>query len=525
MPRTTRRRQVEASSTAQPISNFTRVSKSQAFPEATKKDVISRTEPARKRKATAVDEAESNHARVTRRTVSFHPSSDEEPAAATPSKRACRRDSTPEAALKAQVKLAIKAEAPAAVKPAPKGPVKGKKVAKSTPSRTAAAHKPSEATIIAKSKQDGRTKTVQTKTVQTKTVQTKTVQTKLDAFRLAGQKKEQGKTQSIESGFAPELVDLIRLHKAFLKTITLQIAHNGSIAPIDISSITPNISRSWGKRQITVDDIRRCIALHASPRAPNIVSPFVVSDYGRGKICIELHPDHTNGAVSINEDRLCKQFEENLRELCAGRAHDDMSDNVDVPVASLSLDELPRAEIRNMDTGIKANPILTKGHNALSALKGGMLAKQQEKDTKQQAATAMVNPDGTKMSLLDRLRHKQLAKANEPLPQSGPELQRRAALNRAVDVAATISMLSLANPASLPRQAFTMGFISDKLKDSLRVPLSKEEGMICVRLIANEVAPEWLKVVTIGGRENVVVYRASQPVDRVLRERVQKLLA
>ncbi|PTB64250.1 hypothetical protein BBK36DRAFT_1178770 [Trichoderma citrinoviride] len=492
MPRTTRRRQVEAPSAAQPISNFTRVSKSQAFPEATKKDAISRTESTRKRKAT-VDDAESNHARVTRRTVSSYPSSDEEPVAATPSKRACRRDSSNEEA-------ALNVEAP----------VKGKKVAKSTPSRAAAAHKPSESTIIAKSKQDGRTKTVQTK---------------LDSFRLAGQKKEQGKAHGIESEFAPELVDLIRLHKAFLKTITLQIAHSGSIAPIDISSITPNISRSWGKRQVTVDDIRRCIALQTSTRAADVVSPFIVSDYGRGKICIELHPDHTNGAISINEDHLCRNFEQNLRDLCAGRAHDhDTSDDVDVPLASLSLDELPRAEIRNMDTGIKANQILAKGHNALSALKGGMLAKQQEKETKQQAAAAMVNPDGTKMSLLDRLRYKQLAKANEPLPQ-GPELQRRAALNRVIDVAATISMLSLANPASLPRQAFTMGLISDKLRDSLRVPLSKEEGMICVRLIANEVAPEWLKIVTIGGRENVVVSRGSQPVDRVLQERVQKLLA
>ncbi|KAJ4860242.1 hypothetical protein T069G_05230 [Trichoderma breve] len=481
MARTTRSRKAEAPS-AQPISSFTRVSKSQAFPEATKKAVVSSAEPTRKRKA-AVDNAESNHPRATRRTVSFAPSSDEEPQAA-PSKLA-----------------------PPAAKPASKTPVKGKKVAKSTPSRAAAAHKPSESTVIAKSKQDGKTKTVQTK---------------LDAFRLAGQKK--APAQGIEAEFGPELVDLIRLHKAFLKTVTLQIAHNGTIVPIDISSIAPHITRAWSKRQVTVDDIRRCIAIQTSTRDSNVVSPFIVSDYGRGKICIELHPDHDNGSVAINEERLCRQFEENLRALCADRTHQDMAD-VDVPLASLSLDELPRAEIKNMDHGIKANPILAKGHDALSALKGGMLAKQQEKETKQQANAAMVNPDGTKMSLLDRLRLKQLAKANEPLPPTGPELQRRAALNRVIDVAATISMLSLSTPASLPRQAFTMGLVSDKLKDSLRVPVSKEEGMICVRLIATEIAPEWLKVVTIGGRENVVIQRGSQPVDRVIEERVQKLLA
>ncbi|KAK4071169.1 uncharacterized protein Triagg1_6200 [Trichoderma aggressivum f. europaeum] len=504
MARTTRSRKAEApSASAQPISRFARVSKSQAFPEASKKAVIANPEPTRKRKAVAVaaaavDNAESNHPRATRRTVSFAPSSDEEPQA-TPSKRACRRDSTGDEAVTVTV-----AAAPSAVKSAPKTPVKGKRVAKSTPSRAAAAHKPSESTIIAKSKQDGKAKTVQTK---------------LDAFR---QKKTPA--QGIEAEFGPELVDLIRLHKAFLKTVTLQIAHNGTIVPIDISSIAPHITRTWGKRQVTVDDIRRCIAIQTSTRDANVVSPFIVSDYGRGKICIELHPDPDNGSVAIHEERLCRQFEENLRALCANRAHEDMAD-MDVPLADLSLDELPRAEIKNMDHGIKANPILAKGHDALSALKGGMLAKQQEKETKQQATAAMINPDGTKMSLLDRLRLKQLAKANEPLPPSGPELQRRAALNRVIDVAATISMLSLSTPASLPRQAFTMGLVSDKLKDSLRVPVSKEEGMICVRLIATEVAPEWLKVVTIGGRENVVIQRGSQPVDRVIQERVQKLLA
>ncbi|KKO98330.1 hypothetical protein THAR02_09564 [Trichoderma harzianum] len=501
MARTTRSRKAEAPS-AQPISSFTRVSKSQTFSDATKKAVVSSAEPTRKRKAAVVNgNAESNHPRASRRTVSFAPSSDEEPQAA-PSKRACRRDSTIDDAV--TVTIAV---APPAAKPAPKAPVKGKKVAKPTPSRAAAAHKPSESTIIAKSKQDGKAKTVQTK---------------LDAFRLAGQKRTPA--QGIEAEFAPELVDLIRLHKAFLKTVTLQIAHNGTIVPIDISSIAPHITRTWGKRQVTVDDIRRCIAIQTSVRDSNVVSPFIVSDYGRGKICIELHPDHDNGSVAINEERLCGQFEVNLRALCANRAHEDMAD-VDVPLASLSLDELPCAEIKNMNHGIKANPILAKGHDALSALKGGMLAKQQEKEVKQQATAAMVNPDGTKMSLLDRLRLKQLAKANEPLPPSGPELQRRAALNRVIDVAATISMLSLSTPTSLPRQAFTMGLISDKLKDSLRVPVSKEEGMICVRLIATEVAPEWLKVVTIGGRENVVLQRGSQPVDRVIEERVQKLLA
>jgi hypothetical protein len=232
-------------------------------------------------------------------------------------------------------------------------------------------------------------------------------------------------------------------------------------------------------------------------------------------------------AVAVNEDRLCKQFADNIRNLCAEKDTDEMTD-VNVPLQSLSLSDLPQATITEMGNGLKVNPLIARGQSLLSELKSGIAAKQQENQQKINHAAhknPLLNPDGSKMSLLDRIRHKELAKANGPLPPSGPELQRRAALNRVIDVAATISMLSLSTPLSLPRQAFTMLAISEKLKDSLRVPVSKEEGMACVRLIATEIAPEWLRIVTIGGRENVVIQRHSQPIDRVIHERVQKLLS
>ena len=84
-------------------------------------------------------------------------------------------------------------------------------------------------------------------------------------------------------------------------------------------------------------------------------------------------------------------------------------------------------------------------------------------------------------------------------------------------------MLSLADP--MPRLAFPMPALVQRLRDSLRMPVSNEEGAACVRLLASEVAPGWIRVVTIGGRENVVVQRSMQPVDRVIRERVSGLLA
>ncbi|KAL2108046.1 hypothetical protein VUR80DRAFT_4324 [Thermomyces stellatus] len=316
----------------------------------------------------------------------------------------------------------------------------------------------------------------------------------------------------------PHLAELVSLHEAFLKIITLQFVHNGTAVPVDVRSLCTNISRTWGKRTVTTDDIRTCIAVEGlKPEAP---SPFIVSSYGFGKVCVEPNPDV--GAPSVQQDKLCVQFEDNLRALCTERATNEMTD-LDIPLANLSLAELPMAPITLRGASAGVNPMLAKGHHALAELKSSIAAKQQEKQHRLASNAAMTNPDGSKMSLLDRVRAKAAAKSQLPLALTGPELQRRAALQRVPDVAATISMLSLADP--MPRLAFSMTALVQRLRDSLAMPVSSEEAAMCVRLLAGEVAPGWIQVVTIGGKENVVVQRAGQPVDRVIRDRVAELLS
>ncbi|KAM0341545.1 hypothetical protein ACHAPU_009993 [Fusarium lateritium] len=478
MPRPARRKQAAPSAT-QPISNFTRVSKTHAPNDTAKKSIIETQSAPITRKRKATEDEEDTHPRTKARTSSFAPSSDDE--IITPFKRSLRNQ---ESVLNPATK-----ELPIA---------KGKRTARTTPSRAKTAHKPIGSTPLSESKRQG-----------------KTVQTKLD-----GVFKKLSRPTADKDALPPHLSEMVDIHRAFVKTIMIQLAHNGNNSPIDLRTLTPHIAQSWGKRQVSILDIRRCIAIQSSTKH-DVHSPFMITDYGRGKICIERS---SADMKPIHEERLLKQFEINLRALATERSADDM--DVDLPLDNLSLNELPQVDIKNMDNRATANPILNKGQRALSELKNDIANKQNVKETKQTPSSnnPLLNPDGTKMSLLDRLRVKQLAKANGPLPPSGPELQRRAALNRVADIAATISMLSLSNPMSLPRQAFTMAVIVEKLKDSLRVPVSKEEGAACVRLIANEVAPEWLRVVTIGGRENVVVQRNHQPVDRILQDRVQKLL-
>lgn len=493
------------------IAAFTRVSKSNAYPDANAKkavistDLTTTTTPSKKRKASSP--LDNDAGACTRRNISFSPSDDDDDDEqkddaehiAQRKKRACRRQ---ESTLPAKPQ-------PTPAKTAMPTPTttRGKTVAKAPPSRREAAHRPTAATIISKSRQDA----------------AKPGQSRIDAFYAKQQAAKSAADDEIDAAFPPHLADLVRLHRAFLKTVVMQMAHTRSNVPLDIRELAPNIARSWRKRQVTVEDVRRCVALEASTEADGMQSPFIVADYGNGKVCVELREGHDGSA--INQAQLCRQFEDNLRRLGADRATDKMADVDDVTLDGLSLAELPQADMTDMNTGAKTAALLVKGHKALSVLKDGMAAKQQEKEAKQQAAAApLLNADGTKMSLLDRLRHKQLAAANAPLPPSGPELQRRAALNRVVDVASTISMLSLSTPTSLPRQAFTMVAIVEKLRDSLRVPLAKDEGIACIRLIATEVAPEWLRIVAIGGRENVVIQRGGEPVSRVIQERVQKLM-
>jgi hypothetical protein len=218
------------------IGSFTRVTKAHAAHDTpSKKAVVSETPSLRKRKAVSLDEAE-GHTSLKRRNLSFPPSSDDESAtaASSPSKRSCRRQ---EAATPTFDVKAVKAT------------IKGKRVAKATPSITETAHRPSEITLVSRSKRQG-----------------KATQTKLELNRKTNKNTsyKDAASASSSSSFPPHLADLIGLHKAFLSTVTLQFVHHGDSVPLDISTVAPHISRAWGKREVTTDDIRRCIAIQSS---------------------------------------------------------------------------------------------------------------------------------------------------------------------------------------------------------------------------------------------------------------------
>ncbi|KAI0905090.1 hypothetical protein F4823DRAFT_612532 [Ustulina deusta] len=328
-----------------------------------------------------------------------------------------------------------------------------------------------------------------------------------------------------KSGKLPEeVLNLIDLHTAFLKTLTLHYAHNGSNVPADLRVICPNVARAWGKKKVTDADLRICLGvLGSSSSSPNS-SPFSLSNYGRGKVCVEINQSHDFGPLS--EDKLNALFRTNITSLWTTfRASGNGNA---LSGGSAFLPTLPKAPVTLCESLAKASPLLLKGQQRLEDLKHGIAIKKQAKVTARPSTvdTPMTNADGSKMSLLDRIRFKSLQKAALPAGLSPAQLERRGALQRVEEVSALIGMLSRASTEGGMggRISFTMATLLEKLKDSFRMGISKPEGAVCVRLLATEVAPEWVRVVTLSGRENVVVELSCQLGKPEIARRVQNIL-
>ncbi|KAK4151436.1 hypothetical protein C8A00DRAFT_45364 [Chaetomidium leptoderma] len=321
-----------------------------------------------------------------------------------------------------------------------------------------------------------------------------------------------------------ELLDLLDLYAAFTSTLSLQYTHNGTTSPIDLRTLYSSVTRAWGKRHVSLEDIQRCVGVLAWTPVKNDKAapktPLFLCDYGHGMICIELQRDVEPGPSL--QHKLNMDFEANLRTLWLS--------SCDQP-ATIFIATLPKAAIKPCP--LMAKGLLSRNQTTLDNFKKDIaLKKQQEQAAKATQPPALQNNGTTtttitKLSLLDRIRLKEQVLSSLPAGPTPAELQRRAALQRAADVAAVISMLCKATVATgtgQTRMSFTMAALLVRLRDSMRTPVSHEDGAICVRLLAAEIAPRWLRVVKIGGRETVVCEVGGQPTKGEVEERVQVLL-
>ncbi|CAL3967774.1 hypothetical protein PZA11_003990 [Diplocarpon coronariae] len=309
-----------------------------------------------------------------------------------------------------------------------------------------------------------------------------------------------------------ELLDLINFHAAFLTALSIHCAHNGTHSPADLRNLCPSIARVWGKRRVTCEDIRRSLGiLNANIPETSLdhrLSRLSLSDYGHGKICVEIKTLGKSGRIArpINEDLLNEIFERGLSNAWKERA--------DEPVTLEFIQKLPMESIAKCSSLAKMSPLLAKGQRRLEDLKAGIKIKEPVKVRVDDIA-------GSKLTLLERLRAKQVHNASLPAPPSKTEVARRAALGRIEEVVAILVILSTSTSIGQSRISFTLPTVNAKLRDSFKTPLSMEEADICIRLLATDIAPGWVKLVKMGKVEALVVNRDKRPTELDIMARVR----
>ena len=242
------------------------------------------------------------------------------------------------------------------------------------------------------------------------------------------------------------------------------------------------------------------------------LSRLSLSDYGHVKICIEINTSvGKTGRIArpVNENVLNEIFVRGLE-----RAWEEK--DADISVQNF-LESLPLEPITTCPSLIKMSPLLAKGQRRLEDLKAGITSKKEAAKEKTPETS-----DGRKLTLLERLRAKQLHQSTLPPPPSKADIARKAALQRIEEVVGVLSILSTSSSIGQQRISFTLPTVLGKLRDSFKTPMSKEEGATCVRLLASEIAPGWVKIVKMGKVEALVVNRDEKPGEEDIRERVRR---
>lgn len=361
-----------------------------------------------------------------------------------------------------------------------------------------------------------------------------------------------------------ELLNLLALHSSFLTALSLHYAHNGTASPVDLTSLTESVSKVWRLRKVTYDDIRLCIGvLEAGPTGNH--NPFYLSDYGRGKICLEIREEHKMGigGLAMNEDALKDMFMVSLDALWSQWTSSTASParviaapkkrgrprKADVKQATIQpfasepsitkfIAQLPHADITTCSSLAAIAPLQEKGRKRLREFKDSVQQGRSTKKARDASVTASLGKENvptakadnvqtktgesqTKMTdfaavrktaLLDRILAKQTLAASGPKPPSPAELARNSALQRSEEVLGVLSLLCATKGPGL-RVSFSMNTLLQALQQSIRSPISRDEALKCIEVLAAEVTPGYVGIVQMGAISSVVINKTMRPVD------------
>ncbi|MCJ1376492.1 hypothetical protein MMC20_007735 [Loxospora ochrophaea] len=346
-----------------------------------------------------------------------------------------------------------------------------------------------------------------------------------------------------------ELQELLHLHSAFLTALSLHHAHHGSLAPVDLRVLNPGIERAWGKRRILIEDIRRTLAiLQCRTRADGSCTDipekqsrhsltslprFSLVDYGNNAICLETctraassQGDNDNRALPI--PALTAAFVSALRSLWRNR-------NPPTTTPQTLLSTFPLLPIHPSQSLVGLAPILNKGQRLLATFRFPKPTSAPTTPSKPAGASTLARSRSS--DLITRIRAKESLQRSLPSPPTAEALARRAALQRLEEVVPVLEVLSNGvyrcssnlgqwdgeREVGGGKTSFTMATLVQNLQMSMRNPIGREESERCVRALAEEVAPEWVEVASLG-KVVGVTFRRGGVRKSEWRERIRGLL-
>ncbi|KAG2170457.1 hypothetical protein VTO58DRAFT_107422 [Aureobasidium pullulans] len=315
----------------------------------------------------------------------------------------------------------------------------------------------------------------------------------------------------------PQLQELTRLFRAFLSSTSLYASHNGLGTPMYITSLLPHVTRTWKKRAVTEHDFQIMLGVLGKN------DTFELADNGEGSLCIELLESNRSTTGHFNQPEMTQLFQDRLSALWNQWTASS-------PTARSNIEgflaHIPRCEVITSQVAASTNIHMSKGAERLQDLKAGAVAARAAESASRKPlvhnsakSAAAVASRGS--SLLDRILAKQAANLNKVDGPTPDQLARLSALDRITDIVDVLDNLA----AGRARASFSTKTLVSNLQNSLRSPLSAEEGLKCLELMAAEVSPTFVKIIRAGSVDAVVVTRAGKPSSEQLSTRLDSARA
>ncbi|KAL6236865.1 hypothetical protein BDW75DRAFT_205511 [Aspergillus navahoensis] len=315
---------------------------------------------------------------------------------------------------------------------------------------------------------------------------------------------------SIRSASRPACIEeIVSLHSAFLKALTIHAAHRGVATPADLSEFLPSIQRIWKKRKVVVKDLQRLLWIWRQ----SLGCVFRLANHGLGRICLERVAGRTERID--DEAEMQGRFEEAV-DLLYRQASEQADGEGEV-------DFLATLGLASIEESLAPFTAFRKGQQRLQDLKGGVIKVKMDMLLAEAAGDESSGTTPAKMrdattsrrqGLLDRIKNKELRQSKLPPPPSKDVLLLRAAAGRVEEVAGVLALLRPAGYVGsgpmartvAQRTPFCLETIVQNVQDSTRNPISEQEVEACLEILAREdVAGHWVSIVVVNQLKSVVL--------------------